>query len=105
MKKSFAPLTFAAGAFLGVVATLCLAAVQNPKAAPTNPPPAQSAVPLRAPAGESPDWARLKFIAYPGGGTGIFDPLTATIYVYDADLNRCYLIRKLHTLGEPMQRW
>ena len=102
MKKSFTSLTFVGGALFGVVLTLCLAAAPNQKAAPTNQP---VAAPVPAPAVEAPALARLKFFAYPNGGTGIFDPLTGVIYVYDSDLNRCYLTKRLQTLGEPMQRW
>lgn len=101
MKKSFSSLTFAGGALFGIVLTLCLAAAQNQKSAPTNQP---AASPAPAPTVES-GLARLKFFAYPNGGTGIFDPYTGVIYVYDSDLNRCYLTKRLQTLGEPMQRW
>lgn len=46
--------------------------------------------------------SRLKLFAYPSGFTGIFDPATGMIYVYDTDLHECHSVRKLVTLGDPM---
>lgn len=101
MKTPTTALTFTAGCILGLTLALCLGAVPKPKTGTTNQPPAQP-VPT-APPGQ-PARAGLQFFAYPNGGTGIFDPSTGTIYVYDSDLNRCYLIRELGNLGEPMRR-
>ena len=98
MKKSLSPLHFVCGALFGVVLALCLGAVQNPK----NPPSAQPSQPA---ASEPSGFGALKFFTYPSGGTGIFDPASGTLYIYDSDVNRCYLTRKLHTLGAPMERW
>lgn len=50
------------------------------------------------------DWSRLKVVSYPNGATGFFDPDTGTIYVYDSELARCSLIRKIGTLGAPLRR-
>lgn len=85
MKKKNAGLLFAVGALFGLCIALTLGAVEKREAPPK-------------------DWSRLKVVAYPNGGTGFFDPDTATIYVYDSDLARCYLIRKMGTLGQPMFR-
>lgn len=84
MKTKKASLLFGTGALFGLCLALSLSAVE--KDAPPK------------------DWSRLKVVAYPNGGTGFFDPDTATIYVYDSDLARCYLIRKMGTLGQPMFR-
>ncbi len=86
MKKRNAGLLFICGALFGLSIALCLGAVEKAKDAPRK------------------DWSQLKFVAYPNGGTGVFDPETATIYVYDSDLRGCYLIRQLGTLGQPMRR-
>lgn len=102
MKKSFSATNFLGGTLCGLVLALCLAAVQNPKAAVTNPPPAP---PIQTPLPATSGWADLKFFTYPNGATGIFDPASATLYLYDADLNRCYQTRKIRALGDYMQRW
>ena len=102
MKKSCSAFNFVGGTLLGVVLALCLAAAQNPKGALTNTPATQ---PLPPAAPEASGFGALKFFAYPNGGTGIFDPASGVLYIYDASLNHCYLSRKLLTLGEPMQRW
>jgi hypothetical protein len=87
MKKRNAGWLFGLGAICGLSVALCLGAVDKPVAtAPT------------------PDWSRLKVVSYPNGGTGFFDPDTGTIYVYDSDLVRCYLIRKIGNLGAPLRR-
>ncbi|MEO6035986.1 MAG: hypothetical protein ABIQ35_12090 [Verrucomicrobiota bacterium] len=85
MKSSNGGLLLIIGALFGLCVALTVGAVESKDAPPK-------------------DWSRLKVIAYPNGGTGFFDPDTATIYVYDSDLSRCYLIRKIGTLGQPMFR-
>lgn len=84
MKKRNAGWLFGGGAIFGLSIALCLGAVE--KQAPST------------------DWSGLKVVSYPNGGTGFFDPATGTIYVYDSDLSRCYLIRKMGALGQPMRR-
>ena len=74
---------FVLGAIFGLGISLCLGAVEKQAAAP--------------------DWSRLKVVSYPNGGTGFFDPDSGTIYVYDADLARCYLVRKIGSLGAPLR--
>jgi hypothetical protein len=76
---------FGFGAIFGLAMALCLGAVDKQTPTP-------------------PDWSRLKVVSYPNGGTGFFNPDTGTIYVYDSDLSRCYLIRKIGNLGAPMRR-
>lgn len=98
MKSSFSATSFLGGTLCGLVLALCVAAVQNPNAPVTNPPPAP---PIQAASA----WADLKFVAYPNGATGIFDPATGMLYLYDSELNRCYQTRKLRALGDYMQRW
>lgn len=84
MKKLNGKWLFGSGAIFGLSIALCLGAVEKQ--------------PVAA------DWSRLKVVSYPNGGTGFFDPDTGTIYVYNSDLTRCYLVRKLGTLGQPMFR-
>jgi len=75
------------GIGLGLSLALCLAAVDN-KANTTQP-----------------DWSRLKLIGYANGATGIFDPNTGKLYLYDVNVEACFAIRELKTLGEPMVRF
>lgn len=101
MRTPVTALTFTSGAVLGLTLALCLGAVQNPKPGLTN----QTLIqPVQSSTAAPTDWSRLKFFAYPNGGTGIFDPATGTIYVYDSDLNRCYLVREIRILGEPLRK-
>ena len=86
MKKRNAGWLFTGGTIFGLVIALCLGAVEKAKE-PTKK-----------------DLSQLKFVAYPNGGTGVFDPETATMYVYDSDLRGCYLVRQITTLGQPMIR-
>lgn len=101
MKTPITALTFTGGLLLGLTLAFCLGAAPKAKTTPTNQPPVTS---NPAGAAASQDWGALKFFSYPNGGTGIFDPSTGTIYVYDSDLNRCYLVRELRNLGEPLRR-
>ena len=48
--------------------------------------------------------SHLQIVTYPTGNTGIFDPDTGTIYLYDVNLASCYSIRRISKLGDPMQR-
>ena len=101
MNTSVSTLTFAGGALFGLTLALCLGAVQPSKPGLTN----QAALPSgQSPSIEQDDWSRLKFFTYPNGGTGIFDPATRLIYVYDTDLNRCYMVREVRSLGQPLRR-
>jgi hypothetical protein len=96
MKIRKTGLTFVSGVFLGLSLALGLGAVQKTKEAP-----AKETQPVET---LKPDWARLKFMAYPNGATGIFDPDTGMFYMYDINLDRCYLIRELVALGDPLRR-
>lgn len=86
MKKRKAGWLFTGGALSGLAIALSLGAVEKSKEVPKK------------------NWSQLKIVAYPNGGTGVFDPDTATMYVYDSDLRTCYLIRQITTLGQPMVR-
>lgn len=44
----------------------------------------------------------LKLITYPSGATGIFDPGTGKLYLYDSKLESCFMVRKLRKLGADM---
>jgi hypothetical protein len=84
MNKMKPAWTFGGGLLLGVALMFCVGAGGN------------DTVPLKN------NWAHLQVVAYPAGTTGFFDPTTGTIYIYDANLQNCYLTRKLMTLGEPL---
>ena len=45
---------------------------------------------------------RVEVVTYASGLTGFFDRPTGTLYVYDANWDKCVAIRKLSTLGAPM---
>ncbi len=92
MKKFKAGWLFACGALCGVAIALCVGAGVKTNASPKT----AAADP------QQPEWARLKLVGYPNGGTGFFDTETGIIYVYDSDLRTCYLIRRLRALGDPM---
>ena len=96
MKTRKAGLMFVSGIVLGLSLALGLGAVQKAKEVPSK----------VTQAGETPktDWSRLKVFGYPNGATGIFDPDTGTIYLYDANIDRCYMVRELTTLGERMRQ-
>jgi hypothetical protein len=47
-------------------------------------------------------WDRLKFVAYPNGVTGIFDPASGKLYMYASNLANCYAVHQLDTLGNPL---
>ncbi len=46
----------------------------------------------------------LQIVSYGTGMTGIFDPETLRIYLYDSNLVNCVAIREIEALGEPMKR-
>ena len=50
------------------------------------------------------NWGHVTVMTYPSGVTGVFDSNTGRIYMYDINLENCYQIRELTTLGEPMRR-
>ena len=95
MKTFKAGWLFAGGALFGLSIALCVGA-----GAKTNAPP--KAPPMVAPT-EAPklEWARLKLVGYPNGATGFFDEETGIMYIYDAQLRNCYLMRQLKALGDP----
>jgi hypothetical protein len=96
MKTLKAGWLFTGGALLGLSIALCTGAgvrtnailKASPMAATTETQPAA--------------WSRLKVVAYPNGATGFFDTETGIMYVYDADLRNCYLMRQLKSLGDPL---
>ena len=50
------------------------------------------------------DFSTLQIFTYNSGLTGFFEPKTAKLYIYDSNLEKCFIIRELKKLGEPMQR-
>ncbi len=50
------------------------------------------------------DWSRVTIVTYASGLTGFFDPKVGRLYVYDSDLENCFIIRELSELGEPLKR-
>jgi hypothetical protein len=50
------------------------------------------------------DWARLQVVTYASGLTGLFDPASGKLYVYDSNLENCVIIRELNELGEPLKK-
>ena len=50
------------------------------------------------------DWSRLQVVAYPSGLTGFFDPAAGKLYLYDANVEKCHMVRELTALGEPLKR-
>jgi hypothetical protein len=69
------------GMLLGACITLCLGAAEDSKK----------------------ETARLQIVTYPAGTTGIFDPDTGRIYLYDVNIANCFMIREIATLGGPMK--
>lgn len=86
MKKHNVVWAFLGGIALGLSLALCVAAAEKKTELP------------------KPDWSRMKLISYANGATGIFDPETGRLYLYDANTERCYAIRELRALGESMVR-
>ena len=46
---------------------------------------------------------RVEVITYASGLTGFFERDTGTLYVYDANWDKCIAVRKLSSLGQPMK--
>jgi len=90
MKKRNVAWSFLGGIVFGLSLALCLGAVEKKGEDPKLDP--------------KPDWSRLKIVSYANAATGIFDPETGRIYLYDLNLERCYSIREIRALGEPMVR-
>lgn len=99
MKTKNSGIVFGGGAIFGLALALCLGAEQKPRAGQTNQTPVKE---IFTP--PPPDRSRLQIVAYPNGTTGIFEPESGTIYVYDANLSRCYLIRQIMNLGAPLRQ-
>ena len=81
MKTRKAAMLFVSGILVGIGLTLALGAGTPPKS----------------------DHSRLTVFTYPSGTTGIFDPDTGRIYVYDMNLASCISIREISALGEPLR--
>ena len=86
MKKRNVAWSFLGGIVLGLSLALCLGAVEKKEELP------------------KPDWSRLHVVGYASGVTGFLDPETGRIYLYDVNLERCYSVREIRALGEPMIR-
>ena len=84
MNKRNSGMIFTCGLAVGLAVALCLGAAENS----TSP--------------SKPDWSRLKLWGYPNA-TGIFDPDTGKIYVYDGELRNCFMVRQLGVLGNRLQ--
>ena len=85
MKKRNAVWLFLSGLLVGVSLVLCIAAADQPEKPSYRPGP-------------------LQMLSFIGGTTGIFDPTTGRVYIYDANLDNCIAIREITTLGAPMRR-
>ena len=84
MKKLNSIWVFAGGAALGIALTLCVGAADN-AAKPEKPAPPP-----------------VQMVAYPSGATGFFDPASGRIYLYDIDMKKCFQVRQITTLGQPL---
>ena len=51
-----------------------------------------------------PDWSQVQVISYRSGMTGFFDAATGKLYIYDASLDECLVIREVTELGEPLKK-
>jgi len=91
MKNAKIGWVFVSGVLLGVAATLCVGA--SGKDTPSK---------ITNETGPKKDLSHVQVVSYPNGGTGFFDPETATIYVYSSDLKNCYMTRQITSLGEPL---
>ena len=89
MKKRSAVWLFTSGGVCGLALALCLGAAEK-KSAPSQSP--------------KPDWSRLQVFSYPNSLTGVFDPDTGRLFMYDINVEECYAIREITTLGLPMRR-
>ena len=50
-----------------------------------------------------PQFDGVQVITYASGLTGFFQRDTGTLYVYDANWDKCFAVRKLSSLGQPMK--
>ena len=50
------------------------------------------------------DWSKIQVVTYASGLTGFFDPNSGKLYIYDSNWDKCFCIRQLTQLGEPMQK-
>ncbi|HMP82265.1 MAG TPA: hypothetical protein PKA41_06095 [Verrucomicrobiota bacterium] len=89
MKNKRSAIVFTLGLVLGLTVAFCLGA-------------GESSSPASKPKPNKPDFSRLQFWGYPNS-TGIFDPDTGTIYVYDNELRNCFIVRQINTLGNRLQ--
>jgi hypothetical protein len=86
MEKRNVAWSFLGGIVFGLSLALCLGAADKKAEAPKA------------------EWSRLQVVGYASGVTGIFDPETGKYYLYDANVERCYAIREIRNLGEPLIR-
>jgi hypothetical protein len=86
MKTRKAALLFVSGTVLGIFLALCLGAADKSTESPKKEP------------------SRLQLVSYPAGTTGIFDPDSGKLYMYDVNLVNCFMIREVGTLGAPMRQ-
>ena len=49
-------------------------------------------------------WDRLKLVTYSSGLTGFFDPDSGKLYVYDSNVEKCFIERQLIKLDEPLEK-
>jgi hypothetical protein len=65
-------------------------------------------LPLAASSGANqqaqPDWSQVQVVSYSSGMTGMFDAATGRLYLYDANMHECLVIRELAELGKPLKR-
>jgi hypothetical protein len=65
-------------------------------------------VPLAATSGGNqeakPDWSQVQVVTYSSGLTGFFDAATGKLYLYDSNLDECFLIREVEELGKPLKK-
>ena len=65
-------------------------------------------VPLTATSGADqaaqPDWSQVQVVTYSSGLTGFFDAATGKLYLYDANLDECMVIREVEELGKPLKK-
>ncbi len=50
------------------------------------------------------DWSHVTVVSYPSGLTGFFDAKTGKLYLYDSNLENCFVIRQLTELGQPAKK-
>ena len=51
-----------------------------------------------------PDWSQVQVVSYSSGVTGFFDAATGKLYLYDASLDECLIIREVTELGKPLKK-